>query len=281
VRLDDRDCFVAARLAMTWWVPSPPWLTPPGTAGIVPASGWDDNVSDSKPDIVLVHSSDLHVDDDPSEPSYGDDGTSGLRWVLETARAVNSDIVLLVGDTFDNNRQSAAIMERATVLLAEAGRPVVILPGNHDPLTPDSVYRRSGIADLPHVHVIGLTHEIAVAFPEHELEIWGHAHHDYENMVPLRTPRPRAARWHVALAHGHYEADGVPPLRPSWLISDAEIAATSADYLALGHWNRAAQVGNGAVPAYYSGSPDLAGTVNLVRLSERDGVAVIREPVRR
>ena len=43
-------------------------------------------MTDLKPDIVLVHSSDLHVDDDPAEPSYGTDGTSGLRWVLDTAR---------------------------------------------------------------------------------------------------------------------------------------------------------------------------------------------------
>ena len=238
-------------------------------------------MTDRKPDIVLVHSSDLHVDDEPAEPSYGTDGTSGLRWVLDTARQHDADFVLLVGDTFDNNRQSAAILQRATQLLADAGRMVVILPGNHDPLTPDSVYRRSGIAELPHVHVLGLTHEQAVGFPDHELEIWGHAHHHYDNMVPLRSPRPRAARWHIALAHGHYEADGVPPLRPSWLISDGEIAATGADYLALGHWNRPAQVGNGVVPAYYSGSPDLAGTVNLVRLSEVDGVVVTRAPVRR
>lgn len=238
-------------------------------------------MTDPNRDVVLVHSSDLHVDDDPAEPAYGDDGTTGLRWVLQTARAVDADIVLLVGDTFDNNRQSPGILHRARDMLAEAGRPVVILPGNHDPLTPDSVYRRSGIAALPDVHVLGLTHEIAVAFPEYELEIWGHAHRDYENMVPLRSPRARGARWHVALAHGHYEADGVVPLRPSWLISDAEIAATAADYLALGHWNRPAQVGSGAVPAFYSGSPDLAGTVNVVRLSARDGVVVTREPVRR
>jgi DNA repair exonuclease SbcCD nuclease subunit len=235
----------------------------------------------TKSDIVLVHSSDLHVDDDPAEQSYGSDGTAGLRWVLDTAREADADFVLLVGDTFDNNRQSAAILARVTEMLAEAGRPVIILPGNHDPLTPDSVYRRSAIAELPHVHVLGLTHEQAVAFPDHALEFWGHAHHHYDNMVPLRSPRPRAARWHIALAHGHYETDGVPPLRPSWLISDGEIAATGADYLALGHWNRAAQVGDGTVPAYYSGSPDLAGTVNLVRLSERDGVVVTRAPVRR
>jgi DNA repair exonuclease SbcCD nuclease subunit len=238
-------------------------------------------VTNSKPDIVLVHSSDLHVDDEPNEPSYGSDGTSGLRWVLDTACAVAADIVLLVGDTFDNNRQSADTLGRTRRMLADAGRPVVILPGNHDPLTPDSVYRRSGIAELPDVHVLGLTHDIAVTFPEYELEIWGHAHHHYDDMVPLRTPKLRQARWHIALAHGHYEPDGVVPLRPSWLISDAQIAATGADYLALGHWNRAAQVGPGSVPAYYSGSPDLAGTVNLVRLSARDGVVVTREPVRR
>jgi DNA repair exonuclease SbcCD nuclease subunit len=232
-------------------------------------------------DIVLVHSSDLHVDDDHTEPVYEGDGTAGLRWVLDTARGLDAHIVLLVGDVFDHNRQTPATMDRVLNLLADAGRPVVFLPGNHDPLTPDSVYRRYRLGDLPQVHVIGLTHAQAVEFPQHELEIWGHAHVDYDNMVPLRTPRPRSTRWQVALAHGHYEEDGVPPLRPSWLISDAEIEATGADYLALGHWNRPVQVGNGRVPAYYSGSPDLAGTVNVIRLSADAGVVVTREKLRR
>jgi hypothetical protein len=61
-------------------------------------------------------------------------------------------------------------------------------------------------------------------------------------------------------------------LRPSWLIGDAELTATGADYVALGHWNRAAKVGS--VAAYYSGSPEYAGTVNVVRLSATAGVAV-------
>lgn len=232
-------------------------------------------------DIVLVHSSDLHVDHDHTEPVYQGDGTAGLRWVLDTARGLDAHIVLLVGDVFDHNRQTPPTMDRVSNLLADAGRPVVFLPGNHDPLTPDSVYRRYGLGELPNVHIIGMTHAQAVEFPEHALEIWGHAHVDYDNMAPLRSPRPRSTRWQIALAHGHYEADGVPPLRPSWLISDAEIEATGADYLALGHWNRPAQVGNGNVPAYYSGSPDLAGTVNVIRLSETDGVVVTRETLRR
>ena len=47
-----------------------------------------------------------------------------------------------------------------------------------------------------------------------------------------------------------------------------------SDYIALGHWNRAAKVG--AVAAYYSGSPEYAGTVNVVRLTAGGDVAVAR-----
>jgi DNA repair exonuclease SbcCD nuclease subunit len=230
-------------------------------------------------DIVLVHSSDLHVDNDPTQSPYGDDGTTGLRVVLEAAKTHKADFVLLVGDVFDNNRQPAHILDRSTGLLADAGREVLILPGNHDPVTPDSVYLRGEMAKLPNVHIIGVTHDLAVRFPELDVEFWGHAHVDYGNMVPLREPRARSSRWHIVLAHGHYEEDGAVPLRPSWLISDAEIDATDADYLALGHWNRAAQVGTGKVPAYYSGSPDLAKTVNVVRLTHNGMVEVTREPI--
>ena len=53
------------------------------------------------------------------------------------------------------------------------------------------------------------------------------------------------------------------------------IAATGADYLALGHWDRPARVGDGIVPAYYSGSPDLAQTVNMVRLTATGEVIAI------
>ena len=237
-------------------------------------------MASSSADIVLLHSSDLHVDDDPHQSPYGKDGTTGLRVVLNAAKAHAADYLLLVGDVFDNNRQSPAIIEQCVALLAGFDRPVIVLPGNHDPVTADSVWLRGGLNKLAHVHIIGVTHDLAVHFPRHDLEVWGHAHIDYGNMVPLREPRPRTARWHVTLAHGHYEDDGVPPLRPSWLISNAEIEATGADYLALGHWNRAAAVGTGTtVPAYYSGSPDLAKTVNVVRLRGNGTVTVTREPI--
>jgi DNA repair exonuclease SbcCD nuclease subunit len=230
-------------------------------------------------EIVLVHSSDLHVDDDRIAAQHDGDGTAGLRAVLMTARELGADIVLLAGDTFDNHRVTAATIDRAGEVLAEAGPPVVILPGNHDPVRADSVYVRGGFATIRNLRILGMTHDRTVTFPEHELEIWGNAHRDYHDMVPLCDPPPRATRWHIAMGHGHYEPPETwhNPLRPSWLISDAMIAATAADYVALGHWDRAAQVGCGAVPAYYSGSPEYVHTVNLVRLTASGEVIVTRE----
>jgi DNA repair exonuclease SbcCD nuclease subunit len=232
-------------------------------------------------DLLLVHSSDLHVDDERNATKHSA-GAAGLAAVLAVARTASADVVLLAGDTFDNNRVAAVVLDRTAQLLADAGRPVVILPGNHDPALPNSVFIRGGLDTIPNVTVLGITHEEAVGFPLHDLEIWGHAHRDYENMVPLRGPRARSTRWQIAMAHGHYEPPETlaTPLRPSWLFSDDAIAATEADYLALGHWDRPVRVGNGLVPAYYSGSPDLARTVNLIRLTAAGRVVVTREPLR-
>jgi len=233
------------------------------------------------PDVVLAHSSDLHVDEDRTASLRDGDGTATLRAVLATARALRADVVLLAGDTFENNQLGSAILDRARGLLAGADLPVVILPGNHDPALENSVFIRGSFAELPNVSILGVTHDEAVPFPVFDLEIWGHAHRDYYSMAPLRGPRPRSTRWQVAMAHGHYEPPETraKPLRPSWVFSDEEIAATAADYLALGHWDRAMQVGNGVVPAYYSGSPELAQTLNIVRLTAAGEVFVTREPL--
>ncbi len=186
-------------------------------------------------------------------------------------------MLLLAGDVFDHNRVPLAILENFSHILAEAGLQIVVLPGNHDCLSANSVYRRGGIASIPNVHVIGVDSE-AFVLPEFGLEVWGRAHYDYKNHSPLAVGRPRTTERQIAVAHGHGMREERGRHR-GWLITSEEIAATQADYVALGHWPQATAAGDGIVPAFYSGSPDLAGTVNLVRFLDGGAPAVQRVPL--
>ena len=224
--------------------------------------------------IVLAHSSDLHI---CFEGRRDESDVAVLQTVLATAARNRADILLLAGDIFDHNRMPLDVLDRASRLLGDYGRPVVILPGNHDPITPDSVYRRGGIAEPVNVHVFGVTDGDHAVFSALDLSIWGKPHQDYVDMSPLDGAPVRQYRWQVAMAHGHWHPGEDDPKR-SWLIRDREIAALDADYLALGHWDRPTPAGDGTIPAYYSGSPDLAKTINIIRLSAR-GTEVSRAPL--
>ena len=216
----------------------------------------------------------FRIDHDYTARLHGGDGTAGLACVLQAARDAGADVVLLAGDTFDCHRLPDDLLARAASVIAAASLPVVVLPGNHDPAVADAVYHRGVLAESQSTCARHHPRR-GDRLPGVELEIWGRAHRDYGDMIPFEQVRPRRTRWQIAAAHGHYVPipDRSTRLRPSWLIGDAEIAATGADYVALRHWNRAAKVGDG-VAAYYSGSPEYAGTVNVVRLTHAGGVVV-------
>lgn len=234
-------------------------------------------------DVVLVHSSDLHLGTDSSfGPPGSADRLSVLSEVLETATAVGADLLVLAGDTFDHNRQPSELLEQVARTMGEFPAPIVILPGNHDPLTSNSVYRRAELTDIPNICVLGLTVGEAAVFPRLGLKVCGKAHLDYSDMSPLPKSLDRSTRWQLAAAHGHYVEEPEEPgrLLGSWLIRREELRATGADYVALGHWNRPARVGDRHIHAYYSGSPDYAGTVNVVRLQSNGAVEVTLAPLR-
>lgn len=230
--------------------------------------------------MVVAHASDVHVDNDYTARLYGGDGTGGLAAVLAAAREAGADLMLLAGDTFDSHRLPDAVLERTAEVIRAAALPVILLPGNHDPAVDHAVFHRPAFAGLEALHVLGVTHEDSVQLPHLDLEVWGRPHRDYDDMAPLAAPRTRRTRWQIAMAHGHY----LPPpqraieQRASWLFGDEEIEATAADYIALGHWNRNIRVGSGTVHAWYSGSPDYARTINIVRLTTA-GIDVQRHPV--
>jgi DNA repair exonuclease SbcCD nuclease subunit len=109
-------------------------------------------------DIVVVHSSDLHIDHDYTARLHAGDSTAALSSVLNAARAADADIVVLAGDTFDCHRVPPVLLERAAALISAAALPVVLLPGNHDPAVADAVYHHQTLASLDNLHVLGVTH---------------------------------------------------------------------------------------------------------------------------
>ena len=100
-------------------------------------------------DVLLVHSSDVHVD------THAEDGTAYLKQVVATARTLAADVLMLAGDTFEHNRLPQDLVEAAARVMGEAGMRVVILPGNHDPAMAGSPFHRGGFDALDNVVVLG------------------------------------------------------------------------------------------------------------------------------
>ena len=159
---------------------------------------------------------------------------------MATARGFGADIVLLAGDTFDNHAVTAATIDRAGRALADAGMAVVILPGNHDPATADSIWLRGRLRRNPEPRDPRHHQRSRRAISGARARNLGQRASRLHGHGAAAGSAAAHARRQVALGHGHYEPPETwhNPLRPSWLISDAMIAATGADYLALGHWDR-------------------------------------------
>jgi exonuclease SbcD len=101
--------------------------------------------------LKVLHTADWHVGRsfgqfEPQDArKLARDRVSVIDRILGVADSYNVDAVLCAGDLFDNPDPG----EPWWRALAESfgrrktwTRPVVLLPGNHDPLTRDSIYRK-------------------------------------------------------------------------------------------------------------------------------------------
>lgn len=212
----------------------------------------------------VVHTSDVHLG------AYT--GNEGDQWdnrrnlietafsrVIDLANDSNADMLLIAGDFFDNDRVSQETVDFAIEQLRRVEGRVVLLPGNHDPMDPGSLYWRHDFeGNVPGMQVFrehaGQTFE-----PEGtDVVLWGRAFLDTDwHFRPLEgIPERQDGRWHIALAHGHFHRDGEDSYR-SLPILASEIAAAKGhwDYMAFGHWEPHADVTTESVTAIYSGAP--------------------------
>jgi len=230
------------------------------------------------PVIKMLHTSDVHI-------GYvvGPDGDHHdvcqcpIHALVKAVPEVGADVLMVAGDLFDHGRLAPESVGRSLDLLASTGAEVVVIPGNHDVHDDSSVWDRcreqvveSGVRLLDDVDGSMLD------LFDGALRIWGKAMVEHEpDYRPLAgvPPRPDFG-WFVVAGHGHLNLTPEDRMRSS-PITHADIGATNADYVALGHWHVTTDASHGGVPAWYPGTPmgkPGQGTAALVTFG--DGVTV-------
>ena len=221
--------------------------------------------------VRLIHTSDVHVGTGFSKDESGrEEALFFLETIVNAADDLDADLVVIAGDFFDNNRVKEPLVQETAAIIRATDKPVVILPGNHDPYMEGSMYLRYRHHFADNVHIFDEAGGILFALDEIGVQLWGQAHTSYDDFSPANVcPRWRHDTdrpfWRIAMAHGSAVGfDG--RLSFGYRIEEDHLAELQAHYVALGHLDRHGQTGPVGTTAFYSGAPGLLKGFTLVDL---------------
>jgi DNA repair exonuclease SbcCD nuclease subunit len=86
------------------------------------------------------------------------------RRVVETAKSHDVDFLLVAGDLFEDNAVDRVLVQKVADILNSFGGPVFVIPGNHDPLVPGSVCRKSSGSGLGYCDLVSSIKKLAMIF---------------------------------------------------------------------------------------------------------------------
>jgi DNA repair exonuclease SbcCD nuclease subunit len=193
---------------------------------------------------------------------------STIRRIGDVARATRSEFVVVAGDVFEHHGLRPDTLRRSFDAMSEIPVPVYLLPGNHDPLTEDALYRSEiWQRECPrNVQVLASQDPVVVrpgvtlfGCPLLERHTLGDS---TEHLVP-ELGDPEHIR--VGVAHG-----GIKEFLEQLIGQDEPInnaipvdraASSRLDYLALGDWHGLLRIDD---RTWYSGTPE------ATRFKERD-----------
>ena len=199
-----------------------------------------------------------------------DERLAAARRVVEAVKEHEADFLVVAGDTFEDNAVDRRLVQQVGDILGAYSSPVYIIPGNHDPFVPGSVWQHTVWGSHPNLNVLKESKPVeapgATLFPcalhekysTHDPTAWIDAH--------------QSAGIAIGLAHGNVE--GLPMSEPDYPIPRNAASACGLDYLALGHWHSFGPIEDS------EGAPRIAysGTHETTKFGERDsGNAVLVE----
>ena len=218
--------------------------------------------------LKLLHTADWHLGrkfstfDEADQKTLSRARLDVLDNILLSAEQNNVDAILCAGDLFDEPNPGREWWEPVAQKLSamRSPRPVILLPGNHDPLKPGSVYDRTHPfrSKLPKwVHIVDrddfsfTLNEDAVLHARPCRSQAGQE--DLALALPTREPGDNKIR--IGLVHGS-TFDAVD-CQTNFPIAKEAAALRGFDYLAIGDTHSFREVPPGArPPVIYPGAPE-------------------------
>src|SRR6185369_12452669 len=200
--------------------------------------------------------------------------------VVQAAQNHGAQMLLLTGDVFEDNAVDRLLVRKVGEIVRRFPGSVYIVPGNHDPLGPGSVWTHPVWQEAANITVFAknepLELETCVLFPCPLRE-------KYSNKDPTAWINARdLVKPAIGLAHGNVE--GIPSGEPDFPIARDAAVRSGLDYLALGHWHSFARYddANGACRMAYSGTHETtkfgerdSGNTIMVEISNRGAVPTL------
>ncbi len=191
---------------------------------------------------------------------------SAARRVVELAREHAAEMILVAGDTFENHAVPRALAQQAADILGAFPGRVFILPGNHDPWQPGSLWLHLAWASHRNIRILDSREPVAlpgaVLYP---CPVYAaHSREDPTRGLPRHDDPATIA---LGLAHGSLRGVGADDDHP---IDPAVVERAGLDYLALGHWH-STHPDPSAGPTRFAYS----GTHETTKFGERDSGNVL------
>lgn len=197
-----------------------------------------------------------------------------INRVLGVAKERGINLLLITGDVFEDNAVDRFLVRKVGDKLSRFPGRVYIIPGNHDPLVPGSVWEHAVWEEASNVSVIREPEPIelddCILYPC-----------PLEEKYSTRNPTSwidagESEKIAIGLAHGNVE--GLPDADPDFPIPRDAAGRAGLDFLAVGHWHSFATYpgADGAVRLAYSGTHETtkfgerdSGNVLVVEIDER------------
>ncbi|MDN5592777.1 MAG: metallophosphoesterase [Brevibacterium aurantiacum] len=185
-----------------------------------------------------------------------------VKRIGEIAAEQSCDFVVVCGDVFESNQLDRAIISRSFEALAAFTVPVILLPGNHDPLDAASIYDSHAFTSRQpgHVHVLRDSEPFEVR-PGVEIigAPWFSKRPQGDLVAQATQNLAEAAPGKVRIIAGHGAVSTLDPDRESLATIDVDSLKTvlredRAQFVALGDRHATYAVDE---RIWYSGAPEV------------------------